>query len=99
MNLTQQAVKGDRASELLNGEIFSEAVENVRKAIIDKWQACPVRDKEGQHELHLMVKLLDELVGQINVFINEGKNARFQIESQKKREEQERKIRLATGGR
>lgn len=91
MNLTERAAKGDKAEMLLSNEIFSEAMSNLRTAIVQKWSECPVRDKEAQHELKLMMKLLGDLEANIRVFVTDGKKARFELVEQRKREALKRK--------
>ena len=92
MNLNQRAKKGREAQQLLSNEIFSEALSNLRQAIYQKWQVCPVRDKEGQSELHLMNKLLTDLEKNIKAFVTDGVAAEFEIEHQKKQEKLKEKL-------
>ena len=92
MNLTQRAHKGDKASELLNNEIFSDALTNVRQAILNAWQNCPIQDHHTQHELKLMVRLLTDLETNIRAFVQDGNMAKFEIEQQRKRDEQKKKV-------
>jgi hypothetical protein len=87
MNLNDRADRGQRATELLNNEIFSDALANLRSAIFQKWEECPIRDKEAQHELHLMLKLMTDLVANIKVFMNDGKKAQFELDSIRKADE------------
>ena len=92
MNLKLVSDKGNRADELLNNEVFKDALANLRNAIVAKWQECPVRDVEAQHELKLMTKLLTDLEANIRVFIQDGQMAVFEINEQRKRDEQRRKV-------
>lgn len=93
MNLKHVADKGNRADDLLKNEVFTEALANLRQAILNKWQECPIRDLEAQHELKLMVKLLADLEANIRAFVQDGKLAQFEIEQQRKRDEQRQKVR------
>jgi len=97
MNLKERAYKGDKANDLLNNEVFSDAMTNLRAAIVDTWRKCPVRDVEAQHELKLMDKLLSDFEANIKTFVQDGKMARFEIEAQRKRDEQSRKVARAQG--
>lgn len=92
MNLKLVVDKGNRADELLNNEVFKDALANLRLAIVNKWQECPIRDVEAQHELKLMNKLLSDLEANIRAFVQDGKVAVFEIEQQRKRDEQRRKV-------
>ena len=92
MNLSQIAQKGEKANSLLSNEIFSEAMLNLRQAITMKWQECPIRDIQAQHELKLMIKLLTDLEANIKRFVQDGKMAQFEIEEQRKRDEMRGKV-------
>lgn len=56
----------------------------LRDAIIKQWESCPVRDKDGQNELKLMRKLLNDLEGNIKTVVDTGKLAKVQIERENK---------------
>lgn len=67
--------KGDDAEILLETQAFKDAVESLRQAILMKWSQSPIMDKEGQHELRLMLKLLDDLLGNLRIAVSNGKFA------------------------
>lgn len=71
--------KGSNAEQLLENEAFKDACESLRKAIIDRWATSPVADKDGQHELRLMMKLLDDLLGNLRVAVSNGKFAENEL--------------------
>lgn len=89
-DLSLEASRGGRADALLKSDIYQEAVGKVRNAIIDRWATSPVSDRDGQHELRLMLKLLNDLEGNIKTVADTGKLASIQIA-----QEQEKKSRLA----
>lgn len=91
MTLDQLSKKGARAQELLNNEIFSESMSNLRAAVIAKWQKCELKDRETAHELLMMIKLMDGLEQNIRKFVTDGKAAVFEIERQSKQDELKRK--------
>ncbi len=62
-----------KAQALLNDPELSEAFESVRKSIIDRWEAAPIRDRDGAHELKLMLKLLGDVRANIQSVVNTGK--------------------------
>jgi hypothetical protein len=72
--------RGQRAKELWENEVFTEAREAVRQGILDTWATSPVADKEGQHELRLMLKLLGDLEANILRFMADGQMAKLEIE-------------------
>lgn len=75
MNEFEKVARGERAQALLKDEIFAEAIEQVRAGIVTAWSNAPIRDKEGHHELKLMLKLLDDVVRNIESVIDNGKIA------------------------
>jgi hypothetical protein len=72
------------AKAVLELPAFQEAVANVRAAITTQWATSPIRDTEGQHELRLMLKLLDDLMLNLKSALNDGHIARIEIERQNK---------------
>lgn len=84
MTLYEEAQQGYKAKELLENEIYKAAIENIRAGIVDKWRACPIRDRDGAHELKLLDKLLGELEGYIKQVADSGKMAEIQLENEQK---------------
>lgn len=76
--------RGEQARQLLQNELYQDAVTQVRQAIIDKWISAPMRDIEGQHELKLMLKLLGDLTGYVQTTLETGKMAQIQVESERR---------------
>lgn len=79
MNEFEKVARGERAQALLRDEIFAEAIEQVRAGIVTAWSSAPIRDKEGHHELKLMLKLLDDVISNIESVISGGKLAADKI--------------------
>ena len=69
----EQMNRAAKAQALLNDPELTEAFESVRKSIIDRWEATPIRDKDGAHELKLMLKLLGDVRANIQSVVNTGK--------------------------
>lgn len=84
MNLYQESERGQRAAALLESEMFLEAVDAVRLGITEAWRSAPIRDAEGMHNLKLMDKLLNDLVGYIKTAADTGKMAEIQLEQESK---------------
>lgn len=85
VNLAKEASDGIRASALLNDPTYQDAVSKVRQGIIDKWSSSPVGDRDGQHELRLMLKLLTDIEKNIAEVATTGRLASLQIEEEAKR--------------
>ncbi len=84
--------KGAKAAALWADETFTEAREGVRAAIIRKWAEAPLRDREGQHELKLMLKLLDDLEANLQRVMNDGKKAAHDLEIKRSVKERVRRM-------
>lgn len=86
-NLAHEMGRGARAEALLNDEIIKDAFDTVEKAIVDKWRDSPVGDREGQHELRLMLKAFLDVKKNIEEHVRTGKlaTAQFNEENRLKR--------------
>jgi hypothetical protein len=82
--LNDELRRGEQARQLLQNELYQEAVTQVRQAIIDKWISAPLRDREGQHELKIMLKLLGDVTGYIQTAFETGKLAQIQLEGERR---------------
>ena len=63
----------DAAEQLLANPEFERAFLAVRQALLDKFEECPIRDKEAQHEIKLMLKLLGDVRANLQSVIDSGK--------------------------
>lgn len=84
MNLHEEVQRGQDAEQLLEHPVFKEALASVRAGIINTWADAPLRDKEGAHELKLMLKLLGDLELNIKRTVDTGKMAKIQLERDSK---------------
>lgn len=84
MSTSEELRRGEQARQLLQNELYQDAVTQVRQAIIDKWMQAPLRDREGHHELKIMLKLLGDLTGYIQTTMETGKMAQIQVESERR---------------
>ena len=78
MSLEREVTQGNEATRLM--EALSPYLDMVKTAILEKWEQSPVSDREGQHELRLMRKLLGDVEANIRTTIETGKMAAIQIE-------------------
>ena len=80
MTPDEELRRGELARQVIENEIYAEAWQSVRDGIISAWESAPIRDKEGQNELKLMLKLLTDVRRNIETVMNTGKMAAVQIE-------------------
>jgi hypothetical protein len=75
LSLEAQVVNGSRAQRLLEDPVLTKAFADVRAGIIERWENTPLRDTTGAHELKLMLKLLNDVRGNLELAITDGKLA------------------------
>ncbi len=76
--------RAKRAEKLLNDQTFKEAFGHVEKALHDAWANAPVRDKEGAHEIKLMLKLLRDVKASIEQSVVSGKATIHRLEEKRR---------------
>lgn len=86
MNLADQRDRGQKADKLLHDPMFAEAFGETRQVILDAWEQAPIRDKEGAHELKLMLKLLGDVRAILERAITDGKIAAAELVNQERRD-------------
>lgn len=72
------------AERLLRDGLVREAIDLMRERILVTWENAPIRDKEGHHELKLMMKYLKDFEKNLENFMAEGSEAELQIERERK---------------
>ena len=77
MNDAQKTDRAERAKRLLDDPMLLEGFEAVRTAIVQRWEQAPIRDKDGAHELKLMLKLLGDVRAALVEAVNDGKVVTF----------------------
>lgn len=86
MNLESDLERGERARRLLTDPLLSQAFTDVRGAIIDRWENTPLRDKDGAHELKLMLRLLRDVQANLEQAVQNGKLAAAELNQLNRRE-------------
>lgn len=86
MSLQEERDRGAKAEKLLKDPILDEAFSLVRNAIIERWEATPMRDRDGAHELKLMLKLLGDVRANLEQAVADGKLAAAELKQQTRRE-------------
>lgn len=56
-------LRADAAQRMLQDPLFKEACETLEKDIFEAWARTGIRDKEGQHELLLMLQTARKFKG------------------------------------
>ena len=80
MTPDQEINRGQIAQHVLDNDVYKEAYSLVRAGIIQAWESAPIRDKDGQGELKLMLKLLTDVHKNMESVMTTGKLAKIQVE-------------------
>jgi hypothetical protein len=71
--------RAQRAKSLLEDSELTEAFNGVRTALLERFEACPIRDIEGQHEIKLMLKLLVDVRANLQSVVDNGKVIEYNV--------------------
>ena len=81
--LRKQMEAAARAKSVLEDDAFKAAYNAVRAAILDQWENCPIRDREGAHELKLMLKVHTDIGKHLQKAVDDGKFAAEELKQDK----------------
>ena len=79
MEKDKEIQKGNRAKQILEDEIFAEAVKRISDELDLEWINSPVKDTEGREKIYMMKKMLNVLLVQLRSVMETGKLASKQI--------------------
>lgn len=71
--------RASKAKALISDPELAAAFSAVRDALIERFETCPIRDIDGQHEIKLMLKLLNDVRANLNSVIDSGKVIEYRI--------------------
>ena len=77
--LEREERRGRMAQEILDNALFKESFHSVKTGILEAWANSPIRDHEGQHELRLMLKLLNDVEANLVDVMQTGKLAQITL--------------------
>ena len=91
-SLHAEVERGHQASEILESQIYKEAVEDIRAELVQALLDTPLRDTEGMTHIKMMILLLEKLDNAMRDVMTTGRMAKIQIEreSGKRPDERER---------
>lgn len=76
--------RGERAAEVLNNELYKEAVSNVREGIIKSMSISPLGDAETHNRLVIALQLLAQIEKQLTDVMTTGKMAAMSTSDRRK---------------
>jgi hypothetical protein len=65
--------RAEKAKALLENPEMAAAFAAVREMLLAKIEECPIRDRDGVHELKLQLKLLNDVRANLQSVIDTGK--------------------------
>lgn len=83
MSLETQANRGIKADALLKNDLFNEAFDMTRLAILNGIESLPTENSDEAEKLRLMLKLLRVVRAKIEQAARDGKVAAFRLEEQR----------------
>lgn len=93
MSIESDIQRGTDAKRLLDDPALKQAFTDVEAAIIQRWASSPIRDKDGQFELRLMMKLLGDLRVNLEQALADGKLAAEELRVNEQRKSPIQKLR------
>lgn len=75
MSLEKDIERAQHAKRLLADPLIQGAFVTLAQTLHEAWERCPIRDREGQHELRLMLELLGQLKSYFDLAISDGELA------------------------
>lgn len=80
MNPHERAARGARARVMMEDELFVEVLATMRQKLSNEFRNCPLRDKEGLHEIHRMMRTVDAFEANFKRIVDDGEQAKLDIE-------------------
>jgi hypothetical protein len=84
MSIDQDMEYAQQAVSVVNNPAFKRGFEALATAIHEQWEATPIRDHEGAHQLKLMLKLLGDVRANLERAIADGKMAAHELDQRRK---------------
>jgi hypothetical protein len=71
--------RANRARDLIENDL-KDTFESVRMALLERLEACPIGDRDAQHEIALTLQLLKQLKQHLLSYVQDGKLAEKEVE-------------------
>lgn len=84
MTHTDDRNRGDRASRIINDDLFIEAEQKLRTAILQAFERSRPDDVQARERAYLELTLLNRLIGDFKALIDSGKLAGRKIDEANK---------------
>lgn len=78
-DIRQDQTRGQRAADILENEVYQEAMKAIHEEVFAQWMACPARDKEGKEALWQLAKTAQKFEALFRGYVETGKLATEQL--------------------
>ena len=82
--------RGERARQLLEEPLIKDSLAKLEQDVFEAWSRSAIRDKEGQHELLLMVQTVRKFRGLLEAVVMTGDIEKSNLKTPKLRQVLER---------
>lgn len=83
MTPEQAIIRGEAARRIMDDEVFKSSMQKLEADICEAWAQMPIRDKEGQHELLLMMQTARKFKALLQTILQTGEYEKSQIQKPK----------------
>lgn len=90
MTPEQEMHRGDEARRLLENEVLQAALDAIESEVVNQWEQCPARDKDGKEALWQLLKTSKKFRRLLTGYVETGNLARENL----KRHEESRLARM-----
>lgn len=94
MSLLRDKNRADRAKQLLENELFNEALVSIERDLMGAWKASPPRDTDGRERCFAAVQQIGKLKGYFESVLNDGKMADAQLKELADADERKKRIKV-----
>lgn len=76
----EEIQKGEDAKQVLESPVYKEAIENVRKGLVDAMASSPMGDERTHNRLVIALQLVNQIERNLKNFMLTGQMAKIQVE-------------------
>lgn len=77
----ERVARANKARRLVEDEL-KDVFDGVRSALVERLEACPIGDRDAQHEIALTLQLLKQLKQHLLNYVQDGKLAEREQEQE-----------------
>ena len=83
MNDSQRIYEGNRATEVLQNEVFQNVFAAIEKEMTEQWMNSPARDAEGREKMYMYLQMLKRVKIHLTTAMETGKLTCLELEHKK----------------